>query len=434
MMSQSLPLLHGEPRLEPHWAKSLVRFGIKYWQFAVTLPRLTYSSDRHPRIEIVKPRSGATPAEKESCGLVASAPRGPRALKISGNRPHGACTDLANTTVRAPTWRIPRCVHRPEERRKMSTPVGDTASAMATERIAIGSRTADFRIVPPESEDFVTLCLETLGLQHCDVRIDGSGRRNLVILHPDSNSVFRFPRVQVDAESLEESALRHHAAAQLGLPVPPLLGHVTGPAGTAHLQVRLINGTGLDQPMIQGLAARQPVRIGRQLAALLIQLRDISPARWSSTGVNWSELWTDLLNRVSKLEHHVPVDFFESVSAAVERAHDASQNAHFGLVHGDVGGVNTRFDDHGRLTGVLDWDGAGIGDVAADVAAVAAGIPTPAREAMIATFPEFQIDIERCDRYVETWAGQGALWAIEVGDEVALNEMIVRERSRSRED
>lgn len=310
-------------------------------------------------------------------------------------------------------------------------PVADTTGESVTRRTAIGSRGAAFRIGAPESEDFVTLCLRTLELRLRDVRIDGSGRRNLVILHPASNSVFRFPRAQVDAESLQESALRHHSAWRLGLPVPPLLSHNTGSAGTAHLQIQMLNGTGLDQPMIQGLAARQPVRVGRQLATLLLQLRDISPARWPSTGIVWSELWTNLIRRVSTLEHQVPPDFFESASAAAERARDASKNALFGLVHGDLGGVNTRFDSHGRLTGVLDWDGSGIGDVAADVAAVAIGIPTPAREAMIATFPEFKVDIARCDTYVDTWAGQGALWAIEAGDETALNEMIARERSRN---
>lgn len=313
----------------------------------------------------------------------------------------------------------------------MATPVGGIVGATAFNRVAIDSRREAFRPELPESEEFVTRCLRTLGLPRREVRVDGSGRRNLVILHPDSNSIFRFPRVQVDADLLPESAVRHRTATHLGLPVPPLLGAITGPPGSAHLHVRLIDGVGLDQPTIQGLAVRQPVRIGRQLAALILQLRWISPARWPSPGLDWSVIWTDLARRVAGLEHHVPADFFDSSNAAVDRARDASRNAHLGLVHGDLGGVNTRFDDRGRLTGVLDWDGAGIGDVAADVAAVALGIPTAARTAMIATFPEFQSDIDRCNAYVDTWAAQGALWALEVGDEIALNDMIDRERSKS---
>lgn len=311
-------------------------------------------------------------------------------------------------------------------------PVSADSATPVPERAAIDARAAIFRTMVPESAQFVTSCLQTLDLQHCEVRIDSSGRRNLVILHPGSNSVFRFPRVQDGADSLHESAVRHQAAAQLDLPVPQLLGHVSGPPGVGHLHIRMIRGLGLDQPMIQGLAARQPVRIGRQIAAFLLQLRAISPARWPSPAVDWAQLWTDLVKRMSKLEGHVPPDFFEAASAAVDRAHTASRSACFGLVHGDAGGVNTRFDDRGRLTGVLDWDGAGIGDVAADVAAIAVGVPGPVKDAMIATFPEFETDINRCDTYVESWAGQGALWAIETGNETALNEVIAGEGVRSR--
>lgn len=309
--------------------------------------------------------------------------------------------------------------------------VGFDSSRRVRQTAAIDAHAASFRVVLPESEEFVASCLRTLDLPRRDVRIDGSGRRNLVVVHPASDSVFRFPRIQVDADALDQSAVRHRAVVQLGLPVPPLLGHLSGPPGVAHLRIRRIGGIGLDQPTIQGLAVRRPARVGRQLAAFLMQLRAIGPERWPLPAPDWSGLWADLTSRVAELEDHVPTDFFESVSAAVARACEASGDARFGLVHGDAGGVNTRFDAHGRLSGVLDWDGAGIGDVAADVAAVAAGIPTPAREEMISTFPEFEADIARCDTYVDTWAGQGAIWAIEVGNEIALREMIVRERSRA---
>lgn len=308
----------------------------------------------------------------------------------------------------------------------------DTAGAPGAKRVAIGSREAYFRTMPPESDDFVGQCLRTLGLRLGDVRIDGTGRRNLVVVHQDSDSVFRFPRVEADAESLPDAAVVHQTAAHFGLPVPALLGYQAGSAGTAHMQVQFLAGGGLDSPTVQGLAARQPVRIGRQLAALLLDLRSISPTRCPLPRVVWSEIWTDLARSVASIEHHVPSDFFDSVNTAVDRAHDASKSAQMGLVHGDLGGVNTRFDDPGRLTGVLDWDGSGVGDVAADVTAVAMGIPTAARKAMIATVPEFRNDIKRCETYVDTWAGQGALWAIEVGDEIALEDMIARERERSR--
>jgi aminoglycoside 2''-phosphotransferase len=295
---------------------------------------------------------------------------------------------------------------------------------------AISAQAAQHRFLMPDTSEFIQACCRTVGLSRVDVQVDSSGRRNLVILHAASTSVYRFPREISDAKTLAQSAIRHRAAADLGLPVPRLLSYRPGSPSVAHMHTEWIDGIGLDHPVIQGLGARQPERIGRQLAGLLRKLRDIAPERWPTPGLQLSDIFSDLISRLAELQGRVPDEFFHSAIAAAEIALAASADARYGLVHGDLGGVNTRFDEQGRLVGVLDWDGAGPGDVAADVTAIAEGIPNPARQALIASFPGFAADIARCGRYVDTWAGQGALWAIEVGDEEALADVVAREAAR----
>lgn len=312
----------------------------------------------------------------------------------------------------------------------MTAPRSDLAFLSVNKTPAISSTESDNRFQMPDTNEFIQACCRTVDLKLRNVQVDSSGRRNLVILDPLSSSIYRFPRESDDAEALEGSAIRHRAAADLGLPVPQVLDYRTGPPTVAHIHTERLDGIGLDHPIIQGLAARQPERIGRQLSGLLRQLRDISPDRWPIPGPSLPKIWAAQIDRFAALEGQVPQDFFDSSMAAAQLALAASKQAHYGLVHGDLGGVNTRFDDQGRLVGVLDWDAAGPGDVAADVAAVAQGIPALARLELVASFPEFAADIERCDLYVDTWTGQGALWAIEVGDEEALADMIKRERAR----
>jgi aminoglycoside 2''-phosphotransferase len=283
-----------------------------------------------------------------------------------------------------------------------------------------------------DSPDFIAACLDHIELTKDVVKIDGTGRRSLVIIVEHSNRVYRFPRETQDAAEITDYASRHTLGVALGLPVPALHQTQTGAPGQAFLELDFVPGKGLDHPSVQGLAARKPIALGRQLANVLLRLREVSPSHWGLPGVDLVELWDKVARQITELEGHVPREVFDSMSQAAEQAGTANRSAHIGLVHGDLGGVNTRIDGHGRITGVLDWDGAGLGDVAADAAAVAVGIPRVAREILFQTAPILSQDVNRCQKYVDTWAGQGAVWAIANDDAPLLAEMVERERHRMR--
>ncbi|MCH9817071.1 MAG: aminoglycoside phosphotransferase family protein [Actinomycetia bacterium] len=281
-----------------------------------------------------------------------------------------------------------------------------------------------------DSTEFVQTCLDQVGLARDTVVVDSSGHRSLVIVSKTQQRVYRFPREANDAAEIADYGKRHELSAALGLPVPRWYRTHLGRPGEAFLELELIGGNGLDHPMVVGLAARRPVAVGRQFAYLLLQLRAISATLWPLPRIDLTGLWDDLAIRVRELEGHVPNDVYEAMDRAALAAIVANRSAHLGLVHGDLGGVNARFSELGRLTGVLDWDGAGIADVAADAAAVSVGLPPEARAVLFQTAPVIAEDAARCQAYVDTWTAQGALWALANDDEHGLNDMIRRERER----
>lgn len=88
------------------------------------------------------------------------------------------------------------------------------------------------------------------------------------------------------------------------------------------------------------------------------------------------------------------------------------------LVHGDLGGTNLRFTE-GRLVGVLDWDGAHLGDPAADLASIAVTVGWPAASAIA---PDL---VARARVYAATFALQQALPALRNGDADDLRDGLV---------
>ena len=282
-----------------------------------------------------------------------------------------------------------------------------------------------------ESETFVAACLRSVDLAREATIVDSSGHRSLVIVAPGRNRVYRFPREPGDAAEIADYGRRHALSAALGLPVPRWYQTNSGGPGEAFLELERITGLGLDSPMVWNLAARRPVAVGRQFANLLLQLRAIGTTMWPLPRINLTAMWADLSVRVRQLQGHVPNDVYDSMEEATLTAMSANRSAHLALVHGDLGGVNARFSDQGRLAGVLDWDGAGVADVAADAAAVAIGLPQAAREVLFQTAPVIAEDADRCQAYVDTWAAQGALWSVANDDEPGLADMIRRERERN---
>ncbi|WHT16273.1 phosphotransferase [Crossiella sp. CA-258035] len=94
-----------------------------------------------------------------------------------------------------------------------------------------------------------------------------------------------------------------------------------------------------------------------------------------------------------------------------------------GLVHGDLGGENVLWyerDGLPRLSGVVDWDEAGLGDQAEDLAAIRASYGEEMARAVVAHLPPDEALLDRARVIGGTFALQQALAGLRDGDEEEL--------------
>ena len=189
---------------------------------------------------------------------------------------------------------------------------------------------------------------------------------------------YRFPR---DEQSRRQLPARMALLGQLGqcelpvaIPTPLSTAAFSRPLGRCYVALRRLPGQPVDRDIVH--RGTESAVIG-DLAALLDQL---------------SELGTDESVRavVPRADRHRWHKFADDVAAVLfplmsdrgrhraeaelNRVQDVDP-AGSAVVHGDLGGANLLWssDEAGpRLTGVLDWDGAEIGNQADDLASVAA--------------------------------------------------------------
>jgi aminoglycoside phosphotransferase (APT) family kinase protein len=103
------------------------------------------------------------------------------------------------------------------------------------------------------------------------------------------------------------------------------------------------------------------------LAAVLTAMRDVDagsladvlePPHAYAGGPRWAEM---TLDAVRELPADVQAEARNRIDDAI-----ALPSVPATLVHGDLGGPNMRWDEHGRLVGILDWDWASAWDPAVD--------------------------------------------------------------------
>lgn len=119
-----------------------------------------------------------------------------------------------------------------------------------------------------------------------------------------------------------------------------------------------------------------------QVADLLIKLRTVTSPGWGwvdDTGHGISDSWKQWLHRqvddsATTLGDRLPGDFVRDASAAIDRTVPYLPRG--SLLNGDLGLSHVLVDDSGhRVTGLLDWAAAIIGDPLYDVATFSMGGP-----------------------------------------------------------
>ncbi|MEV6522431.1 aminoglycoside phosphotransferase family protein [Longispora sp. NPDC051575] len=246
------------------------------------------------------------------------------------------------------------------------------------------------------------------------------GQFHDVLLTPDA--VYRFPRTEAARVLLPHHSRVLAALAGAGpdfaVPVPLAPVDADEPVGRCYLATTRVPG----QPLGSGYGH---YRTGAELGRVLAALTRLTPRLAGTVDAHRPDRW-------ALFAADVETELFGLMSADGRRRARQQLDAVVALpappdpvlVHGDLGGDNLLWDPGPPLglTGVVDWDGLGLGSPADDVASIAAtyGWATATEAAERAGCPAGTL---RHARSVQaTFALQQALPAARSGDTANLDD------------
>jgi len=246
---------------------------------------------------------------------------------------------------------------------------------------------------------------------------------------------YRFPRDEesrrlLPARTALLRALRH---CEMPVAIPGLVSDaaVGLPLGQSHAVLDRVAG----QPMEPDQFAEAAVQSGviTDLALFLDRLVELGadaaiqeavpradPHEWQRFADDVARVLFPLMSRDGRARAEAELNRV----VAVDPAGDA-------LVHGDLGGTNLLWTGEARLAGVLDWDGAHLGNQADDIASIAVTVGWPLAAELDAKRHGGQSPAFADARAIAaTFALQQALPAALSGDKVSLDDGLTGYRER----
>ncbi|HJS28432.1 MAG TPA: aminoglycoside phosphotransferase family protein [Anaerolineales bacterium] len=266
-------------------------------------------------------------------------------------------------------------------------------------------------------------------------RLNDQGQSNdgLIV---NEEFIFRFPK--------HASALRKMRAefdilralqgrTTLRVPDPICFRLDTDIVGEAFFGYRLIPGEPFLQETFRSIREEAVLnRVAEQVAGFLGELHSFRPGNGFELGLprrDTREEWVGLLTKIreqllpelSREESVLIIDYIESFMVDDENFDYAPV-----LRHGDFGTVNVLYDPAGkRLSGVIDFGNAGLGDPALDLAAVLAPSFGYGEAFFTRLTSAYAVDeplLRRARFYVGTFSLQEALYGVEHGIERIFRE------------
>lgn len=241
---------------------------------------------------------------------------------------------------------------------------------------------------------------------------------------------YRFPRDEESRRLLPArvALLRALRSCEMPVAIPGLLSDaaVGRPLGQCHAALQRVSGRPIGRGEIANVQAQPDVVT--DLALLLDRLLELGTDATIQQAVPRADqrTWECFADDVARV-------LFPLMSAAGRARAEAELNrvaavdpAGEALVHGDLGGANLLWTVSGselRLAGVLDWDGAHIGNQADDLASIAATFGWPLAVELDAKRHDGETPTIADARAVAaTFALQQALPAALSGDKAALDD------------
>ena len=267
---------------------------------------------------------------------------------------------------------------------------------------------------------------DTPELRTNDARLVEDGQYNDVVI-VDGRLAFRFPKRLAHFAAAETSAaLLSRVGRLLPLAVPhPTAVRLTGRAvGAGYVAYDLVPGEPVHVEVWEAVAEGEDRRsVVRQLATFLRALHGVDLACVADLAVPcdnsaaWAAMVASIRERLFQYMRSAAriavAKLFETLLANLDYAPR--------LTHGDFGTSNLLFAPAaGRITGVLDFDGARLGDPATDVAALMS-YGDQFMSLLVDEWPDSATLVERARLYQGTFALQEALFGLDHGDADAFN-------------
>ena len=258
-------------------------------------------------------------------------------------------------------------------------------------------------------------------------RLDTSGQ-NSDILVVNDELVFRFPRYAPGVRALAvEAATLRGICDYVNLATPdPVYVHLDAPPGQAFIGYRRLPGEPLWRATLASIDDEGVVRqVAHDLGHFLRALHAIPPAAINPPlpPYDGRAVWGGMYERIrERLFAAMRPDARAQVAAHFETF--LADAAHFTvppvLIHNDFGTSNILYDRVSqRVSGVIDFGSAGLGDPATDIAALRASYGETFLRQVGEVYPLNADLLRRARFYQGTFALQEALLGAETGDSEA---------------
>ena len=247
------------------------------------------------------------------------------------------------------------------------------------------------------------------------------------ILFINEELIFRFPRYEENIENfLREIKLLQKLQGHLSLPIPDPIYVSTdkNSVGDVFMGYRLLPGKPLFREVFNTITDQSMLKtFARQLAHFFVGLHTLFPP---SLGLDLPV--RNQLSEYKSFYSNIQADLFafmrpearKLVSEQFENYFSNPAWHHFAptLIHGDFGGSNILFVEN-RITGIIDFSFAALGDPAVDLAAISTfGDPFLGRIGEY--YPNIKSLLERAKFYRSTFALYEALHGFRNNDKEAF--------------
>ncbi len=245
------------------------------------------------------------------------------------------------------------------------------------------------------------------------------------ILIVNDELIFRFPRTIFEAKVLmHEVTVLSKIQNVTTLPVPNPLYVSVGKevVNENFMGYRMIPGEPLLRTIMHTIQDEAALNnMAAQIATFMQELHNVSPEKiglalpLSDTREEWQNMYQQFRD---KLFPFMRLDARKEVAHNFETFLNNPEHFHYTPVlrHGDFGGSNILYDPQElRVTGVIDFSFAGIGDPALDVAAISTS-GDDFFQRIHKVYPGIESMLERAAFYKSTYALQEALYGLRDAD------------------